>query len=44
VQPSKDIPDVIDARDQFGTHRYLKMGVSYLLAVPSKKVEWREEG
>jgi hypothetical protein len=44
VTPSKDIQDVIDARDQFGTHRSLKMGVSYLLAVPSKKVEWKEEG
>lgn len=44
VAYSKDMPNVIDARDQFGTHRYLKMGVSYLLAVPSKKVEWKEEG
>jgi hypothetical protein len=41
VKPSKDMPDVIDARDQFGLHRYLKMGRSYLLAVPSKKVQWK---
>ncbi|MFZ2070070.1 MAG: hypothetical protein WAV32_00365 [Halobacteriota archaeon] len=39
VKPSKDMPDVIDAHDQFGLHRALKMGVSYLLAVPSKKTE-----
>jgi hypothetical protein len=39
MKPSRDMPDVIDARDQFGLHRYLKMGVSHLLAVPSKKSE-----
>ena len=44
VTPSQDMPDVIDVRDQFGVHRCLKMGQSYLLAVPSKKVEWKEEG
>jgi hypothetical protein len=42
VEHSKDMPDVIHARDQFGIHPYLKMGVSYLLAVPSKKVDWKE--
>lgn len=42
VEQSKDMPDMIDARDQFGLHRYLKMGVSYLLAVPSKKLEVKE--
>jgi hypothetical protein len=42
VQHSDDMPNVIDARDQFGTHRSLKMDVSYLLAVPSKKIDWKE--
>lgn len=41
---SNEMPNVIDARDQFGTHRRLKMGVSYLLAVPSKKIDWKELG
>jgi hypothetical protein len=44
VTRSRDMPNVIDARDQFGVHRYLKMGKSYLLAVPSRKIEWKEEG
>lgn len=42
VRYSNEMPTVIVARDQFGTHRRLKIGVSYLLAVPSKKIDWKE--
>ena len=44
VSRSDDMPNVIDARDQFGTYRNLRMGASYLLAVPSKKIDWKESG
>jgi len=40
--PSKDVPAVVDTRDQFAARRGLKLGPSYLLAVPSKKVDWKD--
>ena len=40
--PSGDMRHVINVRDQFGTYRYLKIGVSYLLGVPSKKLKWKK--
>jgi hypothetical protein len=42
MKPSGDMRQVINVRDQFGTYRYLKIGVSYLLGVPSKKLKWRK--
>lgn len=40
VDSSRDVPTEIDTLDQFFTHRFLKLGVSQLLAVPSKKLRW----
>lgn len=39
----KDSRAEIDARDQFYTHRLLKLGTSERLAVPSVKLEWKED-
>ena len=41
ITPSENIPKSIKAYDQFGRY-YLKIGVSYLLGVPSMKVDWKE--
>jgi hypothetical protein len=41
VSYSKDQPHIIETRDQFGRHRYLKVGRSYHLAVPSEKLDWK---
>ena len=42
VDTSRDLPIVIDTLDQFFPLRGLKLGVSRLLAVPSKKLDWKE--
>lgn len=44
MTPSKNLPDVISARDQFLARRGLKLGISYRLAVPSKMHKWHEDG
>ena len=42
VEPSKELGIGISTRDQFYTFSSLKLGASDRLAVPSKKVEWKE--
>lgn len=39
----EDVPAAIGARDQFYTHRLLRLGMSERLAVPSVKLEWKED-
>lgn len=38
---SKDMPQMVETRDQFNRYRYLKIGRSYLLAAPSEKLDWK---
>lgn len=40
ISPSKDIPKIIKARDQFDSY-LLRIGRSHRLAVPSRKIEWK---
>lgn len=41
VSYSKNMPHIIETRDQFARHRYLKVDRSFLLAAPSKKIDWK---
>jgi hypothetical protein len=43
VQPSRNLPKVIDTKDQLFTRRGLQLAFSYLLAVPSNKKVLRKE-